>query len=322
VPAHFDLTTWVARKLAAHYGVGEGAVEDRIGNHLAKFRPAPRAGFEPEELGNDLFRDEFGAVWRRGESTVETGNWGGHFGWPLEEPAMGTYRYPDPHAPGRLAGLPEFVEENGEKFVLLFLNGIFDRAWHVRGFENFMTDLVAHPRFAEELLESALGFNLGLVEQIGERAGVHGILDVEDWGAQESMLISPSCWRSLLKPRLAQVFAAAHRKGLAVFVHSCGNITDIVRDLVEIGVDVLNPLQPEAMDPQWVKREFGRDLVLWGGIGAQSVIPYGCPEEVREAAKYALETLGADGGYIYGNAGAVPTETPLGNMLALVEAVR
>ncbi len=321
VPAHFDLTTWVARKLAEHYGAEETQVEDRIGNHLAKLRPAPPAGFEAEDLGNDLYRDEFGAVWRRGESTLETGNWGGHLGWPLGEPSLGAHRYPDPCAPGRLAHLAEFVQEHRDDFVVLYLNGIFDRAWHVRGFANFMADLAAHPKFAQRLLDLALGFNLGLVEQIPAGGGVDGILDVEDWGAQEAMLISPLHWRRLLKPRLAQLFAAARGKGLAVFVHSCGHISEIVSDLVEIGVGVLNPVQPEAMDVEWVKREFGRDLVLWGGIGAQSVIPYGSPEQVRQAASHALRTLGSAGGYIFGNAGAVPTETPLENMLALIEMV-
>lgn len=321
VPAHFDLTTWVARKLAAHYGVAEVQVEDRIGNHLAKLRPGPPAGFESVDMGNDLYRDEFGAIWRRGESTVETGNWGGHLGWRLTEPSLGSYRYPDAHAPGRLSDLPAFVEEHRGQFVVLYLNGIFDRAWHVRGFANFMADLAAHPKFAEQLLDLALEFNLGLLEQVSEGLGVGGILDVEDWGAQDAMLISPWHWRRFLKPRLAQLFGAARGKGLAVFVHSCGHISEIVPDLAEMGVDVLNPLQPEAMDVEWVKREFGGDLVLWGGIGAQSVIPYGSAEQVREAARHALRTLGKEGGYIYGNAGAVPTETPLANMLALIETL-
>jgi len=320
VPAHFDLTIWVARKLAAHYGIGEEQVEDRIGNHLAKFRPAPPTGFQPEDLGNDLYRDEFGAVWRRGESTVETGNWGGHLGWPLADPSLSGYRFPDPCAPGRLADVPRFVSENRDKFVVVSLVGIFDRSWHLRGFANFMADLAAYARFAEELLDLALAFNLGLIERIPAGAGVDGILDVQDWGAQDAMLISPSHWRRFLKPRLAQQFAAAHGRGLAVLVHSCGHIWEIIPDLIEIGVDVLNPVQPEAMDVRRVKREFGRDLTLWGGIGAQSVIPYETPEAVRRAGQEALETLGEGGGYIYGNAGAVPTETPLANMLALIEA--
>jgi uroporphyrinogen decarboxylase len=134
-------------------------------------------------------------------------------------------------------------------------------------------------------------------------------------------MIRPETWRRLFKKPYRRIYDAAREIGLVVMIHSCGNITDILPDLIEVGVEVVHPLQPEAMDVNYCRREFGADLTFWGGLGSQSTLPYGSPEEVRIEVLQRLE-LFSDGGYILAPAGAAPTETPAENIAAIVQTAR
>lgn len=132
-------------------------------------------------------------------------------------------------------------------------------------------------------------------------------------------MMPPETWRRLFKKQYKRIYAAARDAGLIVMIHSCGNITDILPDLIEIGVQVVHPLQPEAMDVAYCQREFGRDLSFWGGLGSQSTLPKGTPEDCRREVRDRLK-LFERGGYILAPAGAAPTETPAENLAAIAEA--
>ncbi|MBI2941146.1 MAG: hypothetical protein HYY04_11980 [Chloroflexi bacterium] len=325
VPWHFDLTTIVVRKLARHFGIQPEywEVEEQIGGHLKPVGVRPAAGFQPIDRGDDCWQDEFGAVWKRGESTRDTGDWGGHIDHPLKTDSLDGYRFPDPYAAGRLDHIAEHVANNPDRFISFAVRGIFDFGWHLRGFENLMMDFAGNPRFVDELLDRCLEYNLALLEQLDVAAtGIDGLHSGEDWGSQHGTLMGARTWRRFIKPRVREMYAAAHRKGLPVFIHTCGDIAELFPDLIEIGVTVVNPIQPEVMDVEWLKREYGRDIALYGGVGSQSVMPLGSPAEVIAQSRRRLEILGKGGGYIFGNAGAFPTETPLENLLALIDVAQ
>jgi uroporphyrinogen decarboxylase len=144
----------------------------------------------------------------------------------------------------------------------------------------------------------------------------------DDYGTQSGMIIAPRDWRSLVKPRLAEIYSRARRQGRSVFHHSCGNILPIIPDLIEIGLDILHPIQPEAMDPKMLKREFGRDLTFCGGLGTQRLLPRGTADEVRGEIRRLKRELGRGGGYILEPGITVQADVPLENMVAMIEEAR
>ncbi len=143
-------------------------------------------------------------------------------------------------------------------------------------------------------------------------------------GAQQRMLISPAMWRRMLKPRMATLISTlkAINPALKVAYHSDGNIWPIIPDLIEIGLDVLNPIQPLSMDPAEVGRDFGDRLCFWGSIDEQHTLPYGTPADVAAEVRLRLDTLGRNGGLILGPTHHVQLDTPLENFWAMVRAIQ
>jgi uroporphyrinogen decarboxylase len=138
------------------------------------------------------------------------------------------------------------------------------------------------------------------------------------------MLMSVRMWRTWLKPRLARVIAAAKsvRPAVLVFYHSDGDVTAIVDDLIEIGVDILNPVQPECMDPVALRRRYGKRVGIWGTIGTQSTFPFGSPDDVRREVRTRIETVGTDGGLFLAPTHMIEPEVPFENIVAFVDAVK
>jgi uroporphyrinogen decarboxylase len=145
----------------------------------------------------------------------------------------------------------------------------------------------------------------------------------DDVASQQALLMSPKTWRAMIKPELARVFAVGKSRGLPVAYHCCGALHPIIGDLIEIGMDVLNPLQCNCpgMSPAELKREFGRTLAFMGGVDTQDVLPCGTAEEVYRATARLIETMSADGGgYILAASHTVPPETPDENIFAMYAA--
>lgn len=163
-------------------------------------------------------------------------------------------------------------------------------------------------------------FNLGIIEQIP--SCVDGIRFGEDWGQQKGLIMGPYYWKIYLKPRLKIMYEAAKKRNFNVFIHSCGDIHEIFPDIIEIGMGVVHPVQPEVMNVISLKQNYGKDIVLYGGLGCQSTIPMGTVDDVLKEAKQRLKILGEDEGYIFGPAGAISTETRIENVVALIEFAR
>ena len=144
----------------------------------------------------------------------------------------------------------------------------------------------------------------------------------DDWGDQRGIIIGPKRWREYLKPRWAKIYAAVHRHDMFVIHHSCGSVADIMPDIIEIGLDVLESVQPEAagMNPYELKRQWGDKLTFFGGLGSQSTIPFGTPEEIRAEVRRLRAEMGRDGGYILAPAKSLQPGTPTENAVAVFEA--
>lgn len=197
---------------------------------------------------------------------------------------------------------------------------LFETAWRLRGFAGFMEDMIARRPIADYLLDqlTALLIHSALVLA---QAGVDILLLDDDIAMPTDMLISPRLWRELFKPRLAEVIrlARAASPELIVFYHSDGNFSRIVPDLAEIGVNVINPIQPDCMDPLAIKREFGDRLAIWGAAGTAWLWDRGAPEQIREEVRWCIESLGPRGLLL---CPAYDVDfTPLENLRAFSEAV-
>jgi uroporphyrinogen decarboxylase len=149
-----------------------------------------------------------------------------------------------------------------------------------------------------------------------------GIAVSDDYGTQAGMIIAPEDWRRLVKPLLGEIYALARSNGRTVFHHSCGDILPIIPDLIGMGLDILHPIQPEAMDLLALKREFGRDLTFCGGLGTQRLLPRASPEEVRREVRRLKNELGRSGGYILEPGITLQADVPLPNLLAMIEEAR
>lgn len=161
-----------------------------------------------------------------------------------------------------------------------------------------------------------------MLENIVNIPGIDGILLGSDWGSQKDLLMSPDIWRELIRPGEEREYKLIHDAGLDVWVHSCGDIQRIFPDLAEMGVDVLNPLQPECMDIERIKREFGDKIAFWGGISTQQILPYGTCEEVREETKRVASLLSQNGGYITAPSQEIQKDVPFENLCALIDTAK
>jgi uroporphyrinogen decarboxylase len=234
------------------------------------------------------------------------------------------HRIPDPHAPGRLGAALQVLAMHGEsKYCAAIMHlGLFERLHCLRGMENSFADLYLDEREVVRLLEALAENLIGLIQEWG-KTSVAGIVLTDDWGSQTDLMISPDVWRRLFKPHYRRIFAEIHRWGKDVFFHSCGNVRRIIPDLIELGVDVLDPVQPGAMDINQVAQEFGGDISFSGAIDDQRLDDY-TPQEVREAVCRAIESLGRPfgNGYLVGPANLVAPTVPFENLRALCEASR
>ncbi len=251
------------------------------------------------------------------------------------------YPWPDMGAAWRFAGLREQAERHRAAGFAVVLKdgfaGIFEFAQRMVGMENLLVMMALRPEAAEALFDQLLALKLAywqtaLAELGDPSAGSgHSLVDVvtyaDDYGSQVSQLISPRMFRSQLKPRVQQVFEL--QKKLAPhayrFFHSDGNVRPLIPDFIEIGVQILNPIHIRAagMEPAALKRDFGRDLVFWGGgVDTQGVLPTGTPQEVKDEVRHNVAALSPGGGYVFNTIHNIQADVPATNVLAMVEALR
>ncbi|NLG27041.1 MAG: methyltransferase [Chloroflexi bacterium] len=234
------------------------------------------------------------------------------------------YEYPYDQFDALLANMEPVVNGADRFFVGCDVSPcLFEMLCRVRGMEQTLTDLAADRPLADEMLRRAARFALTLEREACGRFPLDMLWTGDDVGGQQGMVMSPRTWRELIKPHLARILAVGKARGLWVAYHSCGAIRPILADLVEIGLDILNPIQCNCpgMEPASLKREFGARLTFMGGVDTQQLLPRGTPSAVREATQALIDALTSDGGgYVLAASHTVPPETPLANILAMYEA--
>ena len=308
---------------------------DRLGVDVIPVCANPPDGpdtvFTTDPAGTEWFRDDFGAKLVRPKGCH-------YYDWrefPLPDPSLEALRamaWPDAANPGRYRGLRERVTKlrAGTDRALFGMapcgHDLFNQLFRVRGMENGLMDLVAEPDFVEgffdRLTETICTAQTLFLKEVGDLIDVHFAAD--DLAGQSGPLVAPELWRRLIKPRQARIVQAikAHTRA-PVFYHSCGAVTEFLDDLIEIGVDILNPVQVSAtgMDTAQLKQRFGNRLSFWGGgCDTQTVLARGTPAEVRQEVRRRIRDLAPGGGFVFNPVHNIQPLVPAANVAALFEA--
>lgn len=249
----------------------------------------------------------------------------------IDDADIAAFAWPDPVDPGRFRGLADdarrFAREEGRAVVCgSVCAGITEMLFRLRGYEDAYLDLAAEPERARAVMERILALKLAWWDRALDILGddVDVVAEADDLGAQHALLFSPETYRTLVKPLHRELFAFLHARTKAkVFLHSCGAIRELLPDLIEIGVDILNPIQVSAagMDTAALKRDFGADLVFWGGaVDSQGVLGRGTPGEVEAEARRRIGELSPGGGFVFASVHNIQANVPPENIAALWRA--
>jgi len=274
------------------------------------------------------YTDEWGVGWKTVEYETKfgTGKYTEMVGHPLaEDSAIDGYRPPDPGRNELYTEAKRVIETYKDEYwiVGVTVTTIWETAWALRGYERMLMDLATNEDLADRTLEIPYQYHLTAARKLVQ-LGVDMIWIGDDFGGQKTMLISPQQWRKFFKPRVGNFISSLKQinPDVKIAYHSDGVFYPIIPDLIEIGLDVLNPVQPACMDPSLLKKKFGDKLCFWGTIDEQHTLPFGTPEEVAMEVKDRLRTIGKGGGLILGPTHHVQLDTPMENFWAMVNTIR
>ncbi|MBL7153142.1 MAG: hypothetical protein ISS79_05460 [Phycisphaerae bacterium] len=284
--------------------------------------------------GGTRFTDEWAVTWNRPGGGLYFDIAASPFSGEISERDIDGFAWPDASDPALFAGLEKRAKEYYERGYAIILEnicaGVFEMCCRVRGAEQFYIDLAMNPSLACRLMDKFVELKIEYYKTAAEVLGeyVQLVREVDDMAGQEALLVSPGMYRELVKPRHKQLFEAQKKyfpEPFYVFFHSDGAICDIIPDFLEIGVDVLNPVQLTAkgMDAAKLKSEFGKDLAFWGGgVDTQNVLPGGTPEQVKANVTERIEQLAPGGGFVFATVHNVQDDVPVENLAAMIEAFR
>lgn len=315
VPYNIELTGEELTKTAGYLGIDKDQFSSWAGNHIEKVG----CNIGGRSVREGYFMDEFGVIWNRSGLDKDIGIVDEVH---MKDPDYGSYVFPEPDT-GKIHQIIDGFVATGRdtyKFAKIGM-AYYERAWSLRGMENLLSDFLLEPAFVEGLFDRILQYNLAIVDAaLGHE--IDGFYFGDDYGQQTGMVMSPAVWRKFIKPGLAELFGRVKRSGKTVALHSCGNISEIIGDLIDIGLDVYQTLQPEVYDIEKIKREYGNDLAFWGGISTQKLLPYATPVELKAAVRKTIAILGEGGGYIAAPTHQVPADVPPENIAALAEVLQ
>jgi uroporphyrinogen decarboxylase len=275
----------------------------------------------------DRYDDEWGITFQRVAYKTPFGV--GHYTDPVVHPladddAIRSYVPPDPTRTELYQHAATIMERFHDEYWICggSVTTVFETAEALRGYEQLMADFLMDPELAEAVLDIPFNYHRQTAARLASM-GVDMIWLGDDIGMQTGMLINPTTWRKFLKPRLAAVIAGikAANPNCYVAYHTDGKVWDVLPELVEIGVQVLNPIQPAALDPERLRKEYGGRLCFWGSVDEQSTLPFGNPDDVRAETKRRILDLGEGGGLIVGPAQHLQLDTPLENFWAMHETI-
>jgi uroporphyrinogen decarboxylase len=310
-PWNFELTRGFSSRLKARTG---GADESAfLGNHMmfGKYK-------RDRQVSADTHADLWGVHWKSGG---DGGDIGAVCNRLVGEAGPRGFPFPDVDRELAREAVKE-MEADSSRFRMFRLTyALFERAWSLMGMEELLSCMLLDESAAADLLDRVTEYQLRLLEAVLPH-DFEGVYFGDDWGTQRGLLMGPGLWRKFLKPRLARMFDMVKARGKFVLLHSCGNIAEVLGDLVDIGLDAYNTVQPELYDLSRIKKEYGKHLAFWGAISTQGFLPFASAAQVKERCSQTIRILGEDGGYILAPTHAVTPDIPVENVLAMLESAQ
>jgi uroporphyrinogen decarboxylase len=338
VPIGFGhgLSYEVGEKLLNHFGIKDTkALMKKLGIDTIPIIMDPPHGYKPTNPSTLYMEGSIGYL--ESAETVLWDEWGigrvaaadGHYSHFTRHPLQAAesvdeiknFEFPDLDLPGRFDRPQMIVKEYKDEYAVCAVleMTLFEQAWQLRGYTKFIEDLYLRPDFVNTLLDRLLEHRI----RAGKRyldLGIDIMRLGDDFGTQVGMIVSPNIWRKYFKPRMKHLINELRQtRPIYIFYHSDGNIEPIIPELIEIGVDILNPVQPDCMNTETLKKLYGEKLTFYGGISVQETLPLGTVQDVKKEAITRMRSMGHGGGYILSPSHVVGYETPLQNALALYE---
>ena len=262
------------------------------------------------------FRDDFGVVWNRNGADKDIGVIDG---FVMGNPETDTYTFPTVDTAKLRRQIESTLTERRDRFVMAsFGFSMFERAWTLMGMENLLVYMLECPEALEKFFDKLCDFLLKLVD-IALEYDVDAVHFGDDWGMQKGLIMGPNHWRRFIKPRIARLYSRVKSKGKYVSQHSCGDCREIFSDLVEIGLDCYQTLQPEIYPVAEMKKKYGNHITFWGGVSTQRCLPMLSPSEVQKEIINVIKTAGVNGGLIIAPTHSIPQDVPVENILAMAE---
>ena len=327
----FPMDLWadeiVVQSLEKHFQVtGIGDVRKKLDTDFCYVSPVSLFP-TPVPDAQGIFTDEWGVVKKR------CANRYGYYDDVIQNPlAEAETRgevdaYPWPSPENWDYSVLKSQCEAGKGKALIGGNGhFFCPGADLRGYENWLIDIIEESDVGLAIMEHMADYWEVFIRRVVEET--KGYLDVlylaDDYSSQRGLMISPQSWRNFFRPYLKRLIEIGKQNGLKIFFHSCGAVRQLIPDLIEIGVDILNPIQirAEGMEPGSLAKEYGKDICFHGGVDLQKTLPMGSVKDVEDEVKRLMETLGKYGGYIVAPGHTIQPDTPLENILAIYRTVQ
>jgi uroporphyrinogen decarboxylase len=273
------------------------------------------------------YKDEWGVQWETAPYTTPFGE--GIYtearrGPLFDDDAINQYSAPDPNRAELYENLQRLIDTYQDEYYIIgrLHCTIFETAWALRGFEKLLADFSFAPELVDRILEIPYQYHKIVACKMASM-GVDMIWLGDDVSGQDNLLMSPAMWRKFLKVRMADIITSVKKikPNIKVAYHCDGNVMKLIPELIEIGIDVLNPVQAESMDPAMVKEKYGDKLCFFGSIAVQSTLPFGTLEDVQNEVLARMNTIGKGGGWICAPTHHIQLDTPMENFWAMVNTV-
>ena len=307
--------TEIAREKMVDFYCDE-AFESKLGNCFTILESDPAWAWQ--EVKPNVWQDQFGVFWDR---SVDR-DIGVVCNTLVNKDNYADFPFPDPGDPSRFALYKPAVKQNPDGFFVVDLGWtLFERAWTLAGMENILMAFIADKKFVEGFLDRITEWNLQMIDNICA-FDIDAIWFGDDWGQQRSLIMGPEMWREFFKPRIRTLFQRVKSHGKQVFLHSCGKVDELFDDLIECGLDLFNPFQPEVINVFQIKQQYGDRLNFWGGISTQRTLPFGTVDQVKDEVRQMIDKVGKGGGYIAAPAHDIPADAKPENIAAMIEVLQ
>ncbi len=303
-------------------------VQDHLGVDVRMLTVNSPDGWE-DEAGGDRITDEWGIVWERPAGVDNYEIIDSPLFGDISIADVGNMAWPEAIPPGFTRGIREkalALRQSTNKAIIANLAmQIHTQSYFLRGFSQYLMDMIMNPALIEAIMDRVLDIFIErsrcIMAEIGDLVDIVYVAD--DLGTQNGPLFSPQLYRRLLKPRQKKLFEAIKgRSDVKILYHTCGSVIEFIDDLVEVGVDILNPVQVSAagMDPKILKKRFGHKICFWGGVDSQNILPFASAAKVKDAVKQLIEDFAPGGGFVLAAVHNIRPEVPPENVVAMIEA--